>query len=338
MELDHCLKILKTIGVSIRDRLLESINIQSTDTKSAIHKYGSDDIIYQIDKDVEDLIFSGFKEHAEKLGGIVLIAEGIDENGGFVVLPEGMDQLDAKFRVIIDPIDGTRGLMYDKRSAFYLAAIAPNKGENTCLLDIEAAVMMELPTSKSYLCDSFSSIKGKGVKGWRTNLLKQQEHVLFATPSNSKTIYGGFAQFSRFFSPGKDVIAAIEEQIIGSLFPDAPDGQAFVFEDQYISSGGQFYEILMGHDRFTADIRGTLFKKFKLDGKKTGLACHPYDICTSLILQEAGVIITNLQGGQLDYKLDTITNVDWVAFANNEIKDEVWPVFQKTLRSFHIIE
>jgi fructose-1,6-bisphosphatase/inositol monophosphatase family enzyme len=337
MDIEHCLDCLIKIGANIRERLLKSINQQSTEARSTIYRYGNDDIIYQIDKDVEDLILSDLEKYAGDMGGLVLIAEGIDESGEYVVLPRGIDPNEARYRIIIDPIDGTRGLMYDKRSAFYLAAIAPNKGENTSISDCEAAVMMELPTVKSYLCDSFSAIKQNGVKGWRTNLLNGQDQVLNASPSNSRSIYGGFAQFSRFFSPGKDMIAAIEEQIISELFPEAPDGQAFVFEDQYISSGGQFYELLMGHDRFTADIRGALYKKLKLEGKKTGLACHPYDVCTALILQEAGVIITNLYGEALDNKLDTTSNVDWLAFANKDIRDEVWPVLEKTLRNFRII-
>ena len=31
-------------------------------------------------------------------------------------------------KLIVDPIDGTRSLMYDKRSAWVLAAVAPQRG------------------------------------------------------------------------------------------------------------------------------------------------------------------------------------------------------------------
>ncbi len=66
-----------------------------------------------------------------------------------------------RFRVIIDPIDGTRGLMYDKRSAWFLAAVAVDKGEQTGLRDTIASVMVELPTSKQHLCDSLLATYGK---------------------------------------------------------------------------------------------------------------------------------------------------------------------------------
>jgi fructose-1,6-bisphosphatase/inositol monophosphatase family enzyme len=74
---------------------------------------------------------------------LVLVAEGIGEEGRRDFgPPDG-----ARVRVIVDPIDGTRGLMYDKRSAWFLAAVAENRGEETCLADTFAAVMVELPTS-----------------------------------------------------------------------------------------------------------------------------------------------------------------------------------------------
>ena len=35
-------------------------------------------------------------------------------------------------------------------------------------------------------------------------------------------------------------------------------GKAACFEDQYLSTGGQLYELMAGHDRFIADIRPLL--------------------------------------------------------------------------------
>ncbi len=70
-----------------------------------------------------------------------------------------------------------------------------------------------------------------------------------------------------------------------------PDGgeNPLIFDDEYISTGGQLYEILVGHDRFLADLRPLFFEALGLPPK---LTCHPYDICTELIAREAGVIVT----------------------------------------------
>jgi hypothetical protein len=40
--------------------------------------------------------------------------------------------------MIVDPIDGTRNIMYNKRSAWILSGIAPNTGRHDAA-DIEAA-------------------------------------------------------------------------------------------------------------------------------------------------------------------------------------------------------
>src|SRR6266550_7834322 len=75
------------------------------------------DTIYKIDTDVEPLLEDFCREWA-KTTPLVLIAEGIEnESGveGVKVFPEGAREEDAKIRLIVDPIDGTRGVMYDKR-------------------------------------------------------------------------------------------------------------------------------------------------------------------------------------------------------------------------------
>ena len=38
-----------------------------------------------------------------------------------------------------------------------------------------------------------------------------------------------------------------------------------------------------------------------------GHCCHPYDLCTKLIAEEAGVIVTDPTGGPFDAPLDTET-------------------------------
>src|SRR5690606_23963849 len=134
-------------------------------------------------------------------------------------------------------------------------------------------------TSRSLFSDTLWAIRGKGAFAYTKNLETGRVQEKAIRPSQSPTIYGGFAQVARFFPPGREVLAAVEEAMLEKIFPEAPEGKTIVFEDQYISSGGQLYEILMGHDRFVADIRAALFDKMKKEGKKIGHVCHPYDVC-----------------------------------------------------------
>ena len=90
-------------------------------------------------------------------------------------------------------------------------------------------------------------------------------------------------------------------------------------------------------DRFVADIRAALYKKMKKEGKKTGHVCHPYDVCAILIGQEAGVIITDIYGNPLNYPLDTMSPVNWVAYANEKIQQQVGPALKAALEEHKII-
>lgn len=263
--------VLIEIGEAVCKKVHRSLQEQTVDQRSAIYKEGEDDTIYQIDRDVEEILVPILEKNAKVLNGIVLVAEGIGENTNGVVLPAGKRQESAALRIIMDPIDGTRGIMYDKRSAFFLAAAAPNKGKATSLIDIEVAVMTELPTSRSIYSDTLWAIRGKGAHGYTRNLLTSDISRKEITPSKSKTIIGGFAQISRFFPPGRDLLAKIDDELIEILAPDMPAGKAVIFEDQYISTGGQLYEMLMGHDRFVADIRQVLYRKLEKEGKKPGM-------------------------------------------------------------------
>src|SRR5262249_32986207 len=96
-----------------------------------------------------------------------------------------------------------------------------------------------------------------------------------------------------------------------------------VFDDEYISSGGQLYELMVGHDRFIADLRPLLLDK---TGRKTGLCAHPYDLSTALVAQEAGVIVTDGTGNPLSAPLDTTTPVAWIGYANAELRQQIEPV------------
>ncbi|WKN30703.1 hypothetical protein PZB74_17235 [Porifericola rhodea] len=323
--------LLLSIGQAVCNHVYRSLHQNSIDSLSQVAYESAEDTIYHIDREVEHIILPMLNEMAEELGGIKLIAEGISTDEADFIIPASYPASDVKCCIIIDPIDGTRGIMYNKRSAFFLAAAAPNNGSNLFLEDLEVAVMTELPTSKAYLSDVLYAQKGEGAYGHQRNLLTDEISKLNIKPSTAQSIVGGFAQFSRFFPPGRDQLAKIEEELIVRL-AGVQEGKALVFEDQYISSGGQLYELLVGHDRFTADLRPLLYQQLRKEGKTGGLSSHPYDLCTVLIAREAGLIITDEKGNALNAPLNLSHEVSWVAYANKNIQQEVEPLLQEILK------
>ena len=142
---------------------------------------------------------------------------------------------------------------------------------------------------------------------------------------------------SRFFPGAREELAAIDEEIVlGALGPVQP-GKAHCFEDQYICSGGQFYELMAGHDRFVADLRPLLEQFLARRGLALGICSHPYDVCTELIARELGVIITNVQGYPLSAPLNIEYNVAWVGYANPHIQAQIEPLMQAALRKRQLL-
>ncbi|MEM7673663.1 MAG: inositol monophosphatase, partial [Verrucomicrobiota bacterium] len=296
-----------------------------------VAKTEASDIIYQIDLISEETILTWFEENWIDRPAIHLVMEGI-ESMGEVIFPKAAQS--AEWICIIDPIDGTRGLMYDKRPAWFIAGMAPIKNPATVptLSDLQISVMVELPNSKAGYADHFSAIRGCGSEGLaceRIQLFDKTVSSITPKPFAGIDLRHGFASFCKFFPEGKILTAEIETAFFQSLDTTVTQGASLIFEDQYISSAGQFYEILMGHDRMIADLRPEVFEKL---GLQAILCCHPYDVAGWLILAEAGCVIETPGGDSLNAPLDTTTPVSWVAYANPEMAQALRPKLQQTLR------
>jgi fructose-1,6-bisphosphatase/inositol monophosphatase family enzyme len=334
-ELENLSEIIRRLHEKIRAAVVAACEQTAIADLSQIAKEEEGDTIYAVDRVSEELIVEYFAETVARETPIVLIAEGLET--GKVILPVGAMEADAKWRIIVDPIDGTRGIMYQKRSAWILTGVAPNKGENTCLKDIELAVQTEIPLVKQHLSDTLWAIRGQGANAERYNRITGESKTLFLKPSGAGTIAHGYAQISRFFPGAREELAAIDEEIVRGALGDVQHGKAHCFEDQYTSTGGQIYELISGHDRFTADLRPQMEKKLKERGLALGICCHPYDICTELIAREFGVIITGASGNAVDARLAVEPDVDWVGYANPLIQAQIEPLLQASLRKRNLL-
>ena len=301
----------------------------TTQALAAVSEETAADTIYAIDRVAEATIVDWFTAQWPAQWPIEIVMEGL-EDGAELTFPAGTKVSETLLKCIIDPIDGTRGIMYDKRPAWILAGLAPQRGVANTLADIEVAVMTEIPTSRQWRADQVSAIRGGGVRAEAIDVRGQfARQSIDLLPSTAHEVRHAFGTVSRFFPAGLTLLSQVEEQLWERLYgqPDSPS--PLVFNDQYISTGGQFYEILAGHDRFIADLRPEAFKKL---GILSNLACHPYDVATALILQEAGCVIEQPDGQPLDCPLDTTTPVSWVAYANFDLAAAIRPVLVKVMR------
>src|SRR5216117_1199067 len=318
---EHLLEPIQSLHAAIRDAVVDACARQAPEQLAAIAG-DEGDTIYAVDRVGEDALVRGLAQLAHR-EPLCLIAEGI--LGGSLVLPHGASEGDCRWRLLVDPLDGTRGLMYQKRSAWVLTGVAPNRGPATRLSDIVLAVQTEIPPLKQHLSDQLWAFRGKGMQARRHNRMLGATESLTLRRSQAATIAHGFATIVRFFPGARETLAAIDDEVVQALVKPEPR-RAACFEDQYASTGGELYELMAGHDRFIADLRPLV------KSASPPLCCHPYDLCTALIACEAGVIITDPSGAAVDAPFDLTTDVAWVGYANEKLRSSIEPVLQAALR------
>ncbi len=330
-EAEYFVEKLCVLGRRIRSRVLEAREKQLVFAN--IDRHSVADTIYAVDNHVEPVLIKFCEEWGQEIP-FLLIAEGIDGDEteeGTMAFPRGSMPEDATFQLIVDPIDGTRGLMFDKRSAWVLAGVAPNHGVQTRLSHISVALQAEIPTSKQTRCDVLWAGKGRGAMAVRDDLLTEETQRIPMSPSKATEITHGFGSVTSFF-PGTKVLAAeLLELIVRQCVGESEAASAMVFDDQYISTGGQFYELIMGHDRFNADLRLHFYRALQL---QPGLCVHPYDMASALIAREAGVILTDGLGGVPDGPLDVTTPLAWAGFANIHLRERIEPIMINFLKQY----
>jgi len=338
-EWQRIARLLFDLGTVIRDGICQQRHQYPHADYSGIHKVTAADTIYEIDRICETRLLDWFRRNWPEAFPALVIAEGLGDEKG-VLFPE--TAASPLITVLIDPIDGTRGLMYDKRSAWMLAGAAPFRGEHSSqptLNDLRAGTMVEIPTSRQLVAD--------GACAWElpdgtfhAELSRSQGNDLPAVPlvlnpSRATDLRHGFASFASFFPEGRAEIERIETHFLQKHLPEMPSTTPLVFNDQYISSGGQIFELIAGRDRFIADLRPLVFKKM---GFSSALTCHPYDLACLPVARASGCIVETPWGRPLASPLDTTSPVSWVGYANDDLANTLRPLLWETLRELHYPE
>ena len=324
---ESLLEPILSLHEHVRTAVVDACGRQASEQLAAVAAEATGDTSYAIDRVGEDAFLQGLADLAREQP-LCVVGEGLP--GDTLVLPRGAREEDCRWRLLVDPIDGTRGLMYQKRSAWILTGVAPNRGPGTRLRDIVLAVQSEIPLVKQHLSDQLWALRGQGMEAQRCNRLSGARERLAVRPSRADTIAHGFATIVRFFPGARDVLAAIDDEVVQALVTPPP-GRAACFEDQYASTGGELYELVAGHDRLVADLRPLVQSVRAARGLPAGLCCHPYDLCTVLVAEESGVVLTDASGAPIDAPFDVSADVAWVGYANGRLRTLVEPALRAAL-------
>jgi hypothetical protein len=311
--------LLRTMHERIRSAVREDLASQEKTFLASEARAEAEDAIFQIDIKPEDIVKQSFSGTPE---AVVVICEGL----GRSVFPEGASQDAVAWWVIIDPLDGSREISYNKRSAWVLSGVAPARPAPT-LADIVWAIQTEVPVTAQATGVILTAGKGQPTVLESCDLATGTATTVEGglRPSTAASVAGGFAVFADYFAGSHAVTAQIADLVFDAALGPVQPGKALAFNDQYLSTAGCMYLIANGTYRFFADLRPAVGRVAARSGRNVGLCAHPYDLCTYLIAEQAdgGVHITDLAGATLSYPLATNVDCGWVGYANQSIRDEM---------------
>lgn len=311
------LALAARIRSAARGALADAIVTGRLDDLMRPHEQGAGDLTYGIDVPTEAVLSDWLLEVARE-SPVSLLTEdagwrhaGPDGRGGTRAL--------AGFahggpRVVVDPIDGTRNLMADVRSAWtVIGACAPGPDQPR-QRDVVLGVLAEIPDSRGAVARELYAARGLGARAREVGVAERR--VLRAGSLRcdaSDRADHGYFPFFRYMADLRPAIARIEADFFARLEREEGAAVRDCYDDQYISNGGQLALLALGKYRLIADLRAHLAAR---RGAPT-LTSKPYDISGAvLVAREAGCVVTAPDGGELDFPLDVSTPIGFVGWHN----------------------
>jgi fructose-1,6-bisphosphatase/inositol monophosphatase family enzyme len=280
---------------------------------SAPGAWAAGDLTYALDAEAEAALDRFGNEIAAR-HPLTLVSEG----PGVTIYGESAPG--PALRAIVDPVDGTRSLMLDVRSAWALTGIAPDRGAATRLSDCVVAVQTELPTTSAGVYHVLTAVAGRGASIARHDVrtgIELERRPLLADAATR--IDNGYLCFARYLPVERPLVADLERRFLERVIPAFDLSPRLIYDDQYLCSAGQLYLVATGRYRMLADLRGWLRRTRGIEN----FCSKPYDLASLLIWREAGVPVLDETLLPLDAPLDTETPLSVVAFANDSLRERL---------------
>ena len=283
---------------------------------------GAGDVTYGLDLPAEEVLHAWHEARA-RAGPLSVLTEdagwrhlGPGERGGFRELAD-FDH--GGPRIGFDPVDGTRNLMANLRSAWTVVSFAPPGPGEPALADLGGGMIAEIPTTHAA---SFRVFASDGEATWL------EEGTLGASPTEERGAVApprqvhaddddrpdhGYFPFFRYDPLERLTIATWEQRFFERLARLEGADLRTVYNDQYCSTGGQLVELLSGTYRMVVDARALAARR----AARPQTVAKPYDIAGAIVCaRAAGCVITAADGGEPAFPLDVTTPVDYCGYTN----------------------
>ena len=286
---------LMTVGRAVRDAVRNEIDT-ARDGKVLRHAGGDD--VFGVDSRADRTLRDAMVALGTTWSGS-MVCEGFDDP-----LPIGDGT--GNWRFLVDPVDGTRGFLAGKRSAWVLIGAGRDA---TTLEDLEIGVAVEIPGRRAARGLVAGAVRGGGVEAFDDDLisLADERTPVVLRPSRVIELDRCFVTVVRLLPGAHGPIGSFADRVL--------DGFE-VYDDLAPCTGGQLMAIASGTEAAVLDPRPEFGHR---------LCAHPYDLAALVVAREAGVIVEGLRGGPLDVPIDTDTDVAWAGYANAAIADILRP-------------
>ncbi len=315
------LELCDEIGSATRALLLNALERGNLTAISRGVAEGAGDVTFGLDLPSEELL-TGWLVDRARTGPISVLTEdsgwrhmGPNPSGAPDAEPVTLSGFDhGGPRIAFDPVDGTRNLMTNLRSAWTVVSFAPPGSCMPRCSDLTGGIVAELPTSRARTRTILVSERGKPCHLEERDLLTSvvtAERELVVDTDNR--VDHGYFPFFRYMHDLRPAIAQMEADFLARLESIESADVRNCYDDQYICSAGQLIMLAMGTYRFVVDPRALLAER---RGRPT-ITTKPYDIGGAVLCaQSAGCIITAPDGSALDFDIDTHSPISFVGYAN----------------------
>ena len=231
-------------------------------------------------------------------------------------------------RIAFDPVDGTRNLMADLRSAWTVVSCAGPGDSQPRMSEVELGIVSEIPTRAADRFRRLSANK-KGPCRIETRLLESgrllAQGTLEATRDDRPD--HGYFPFFRYLPDQRADIARVEAAFFEQLAAHEGADLRSCYDDQYISSAGQLVLLSLGTYRMICDLRALAGPP----GNRK-VTSKPYDLAGAVLCaRAAGCVVTEPDGAELEFPIDCETPVGFVGWTNAETAARLSPHLRTAL-------
>jgi len=315
-----------------RDVLLAASRTSDFSRVSGVVGEGAGDTTYGLDQAAEAAL-SEWALEAARLQPLSLLSEGsgwrhFGPGRGGVTELAGFDH--GGPRIVVDPVDGTRNLMTDLRSAWSVVGMASPGASVPRQRELVFGMLSEIPDTRAASYRRLSAMRGGPCHFEERTFYKGGpivKPVELSTGSDDRVDQGYFP-FFKFMADQRPQISAIEARFLERIERAEGANLRNCWDDQYISNGGQLALLAIGTYRMLADLRAHLGERRSRPTPTT----KPYDIAGALLCaQAAGCVVTAVDGSELDFPLDAKTPISWVGWVNEETRARLAPHLEAAL-------